>query len=57
MKKKKSYSKHDLRRELKNTRIVVSNLEKVFQLYVEMKKDEKKFEKFLDAKPKKEKDI
>ena len=60
MKKKKSYSKHDLRRELKNTRIVVSmlserllNLEKVFQLYVEMKKDEKKFEKFLDAKPKK----
>ena len=64
MKKKKSYSKHDLRRELKNTRIVVSmlserllNLEKVFQLYVEMKKDEKKFENFLDAKPKKEKDI
>ena len=56
MKKKKTYSKHDLRRELENTRIVVSmlsqrllTLEKVFQLYVEMNKNEKKFEKFLDA--------
>ena len=56
MKNKKVYSKHDLRRELESTRIIVSmlsqrllNLEKVLQLYVEMKKDNKKFEKFLDA--------
>ena len=62
MKKKKTYSKHDLRRELESTRIVVSmlsqrllTLEKVFQLYVEMNKHEKKFEKFLDA-TKKEKE-
>ena len=56
MKKKKVYSKHDLRRELESTRIIVSmlsqrllNLEKVLQLYIEMNKDDKKFEKFLDA--------
>ena len=56
MKKKKVYSKHDLKREVQNTRIVVSmlserflNLEKVLQLYIEMNKHEKKFEKFLDA--------
>ena len=56
MKNKKVYSKHDLKREVQNTRIVVSmlsqrllNLEKVLQLYVEMNKDNKKFEKFLDA--------
>ena len=56
MKKKKVYSKHDLKREVQNTRIVVSmmserflNLEKVLQLYIEMNKDDKKFEKFLDA--------
>ena len=62
MKKKKSYSKHDLKRQLGSTRIVVSmlserllTLEKVFQLYVEMIKHEKKFEKFLDA-TKKEKE-
>ena len=62
MKKRKSYSKHDLRREIESTRIVVSmlsqrllTLEKVFQLYVEMNKHEKKFEKFLDA-TKKEKE-
>ena len=59
MKKKKVYSKHDLKREVQNTRIVVSmlserflNLEKVLQLYIEMNKDDKKFEKFLDAKSK-----
>ena len=59
MKNKKVYSKHDLKREVQNTRIVVSmlsqrllNLEKVLQLYVEMNKDNKKFEKFLDAKSK-----
>lgn len=59
MKKKKVYSKHDLKREVQNTRIVVSmlserflNLEKVLQLYIEMNKHEKKFEKFLDAKSK-----
>ena len=59
MKKKKVYSKHDLKREVQNTRIVVSmlserflNLEKVLQLYVEMNKHDKKFEKFLDAKSK-----
>ena len=56
MKNKKVYSKHDLKREVQNIRIVVSmlsqrllNLEKVLQLYVEMNKDNKKFEKFLDA--------
>ena len=56
MKKKKVYSKHDLKREVQNTRIFVSmlserflNLEKVLQLYIEMNKDDKKFEKFLDA--------
>tara|TARA_R110000744_G_scaffold87443_2_gene170689 strand:- start:21 stop:230 length:210 start_codon:yes stop_codon:yes gene_type:complete len=56
LKNKKVYSKHDLKREVQNTRIVVSmlsqrllNLEKVLQLYVEMNKDNKKFEKFLDA--------
>tara|TARA_R100000750_G_scaffold28160_1_gene17927 strand:- start:86 stop:283 length:198 start_codon:yes stop_codon:yes gene_type:complete len=59
LKKKKVYSKHDLKREVQNTRIVVSmlserflNLEKVLQLYIEMNKHEKKFEKFLDAKSK-----
>ena len=59
MKNKKVYSKHDLRRELESTRIIVSmlsqrllNLEKVLQLYVEMNKHDKKFEKFLDAKSK-----
>jgi len=57
MKNKKVYSKHDLKREVQNTRIVVSmlserflNLEKVLQLYVEMNKHDKKFEKFLDVK-------
>ena len=56
MKKRKVYSKHDLKREVQNTRIFVSmlserflNLEKVLQLYIEMNKDDKKFEKFLDA--------
>ena len=56
MKNKKVYSKHDLKREVQNTRVIVSmlsqrllNLEKVLQLYVEMNKDNKKFEKFLDA--------
>jgi len=59
LKKKKVYSKHDLKREVQNTRIVVSmlserflNLEKVLQLYIEMNKHDKKFEKFLDAKSK-----
>ena len=63
MKKKKVYSKHDLKREVQNTRIVVSmlserflNLEKVLQLYIEMNKHEKKFEKFLDAAKSKEKE-
>ena len=58
-KKKTSYSKHDLRRAMENTRTIVSmlsqrlfNLEKVVQLYVEMNKDDKKFEKFLDGKSK-----
>ena len=56
MKNKKVYSKHDLQREVQNTRVIVSmlserllNLEKVLQLYVEMNKHDKKFEKFLDA--------
>ena len=56
-KKKTSYSKHDLRRGMQYTNSIVSmlserlfNLEKVFQLYVEMNKDDKKFEKFLDKK-------
>ena len=64
MKKKKVYSKHDLKREVQNTRIVVSmmserllNLEKVLQLYVEMNKHDKKFEKFLDAKSKEKEGI
>ena len=63
MKNKKVYSKHDLKREVQNTRIVVSmlsqrllNLEKVLQLYVEMNKDNKKFEKFLDGKSKEKED-
>ena len=58
-KKKISYSKHDLRRGIHYTNSIVSmlserlfNLEKVFQLYVEMNKDDKKFEKFLDGKSK-----
>jgi len=58
-KRKASYSKHDLRRAMENTRTIVSmlsqrlfNLEKVVQLYVEMNKDDKKFEKFLDGKSK-----
>jgi len=59
-KKKTSYSKHDLRRGIQYTNSIVSmlserlfNLEKVFQLYVEMNKDDKKFEKFLDGKSRK----
>ena len=59
-KKKTSYSKHDLRRGIQYTNSIVSmlserlfNLEKVFQLYVEMNKDGKKFEKFLDGKSRK----
>ena len=58
--KKTSYSKHDLRRGMQYTNSIVSmlserlfNLEKVFQLYVEMNKDDKKFEKFLDGKSRK----
>jgi len=60
VKKKTSYSKHDLRRGIQYTNSIVSmlserlfNLEKVFQLYVEMNKDDKKFEKFLDGKSRK----
>ena len=56
-KRKVAYSKHDLRRAMENTRTIVSmlsqrlfNLERVVQLYVEMNKDDKKFEKFLDGK-------
>tara|TARA_R110002020_G_scaffold456730_2_gene673359 strand:- start:411 stop:620 length:210 start_codon:yes stop_codon:yes gene_type:complete len=63
LKKKKTYSKHDLKREVQNTRIVVSmlsqrflNLEKVLQLYIEMNKHDKKFEKFLDGKSKEKED-
>ena len=59
-KKKTSYSKHDLRRGIEYINSIVSmlserlfNLEKVFQLYVEMNKDDKKFEKFLDGKSRK----
>ena len=59
-KKKTSYSKHDLRRGMQYTNSIVSmlserlfNLERVFQLYVEMNKDDKKFEKFLDGKSRK----
>ena len=44
---------------MENTRTIVSmlsqrlfNLERVVQLYVEMNKDDKKFEKFLDGKSK-----
>ena len=58
-KRKVAYSKHDLRRAMENTRTIVSmlsqrlfNLERVVQLYVEMNKDDKKFEKFLDGKSK-----
>ena len=60
MKKKKKFSTNDLKREVKNIGIFLSmlsqrllNLEKLFQLYVEMNKHEKKFEKFLDAKKEK----
>ena len=59
-KKKTSYSKHDLRRGIQYTNSIVSmlserlfNLERVVQLYVEMNKDDKKFEKFLDGKSRK----
>ena len=58
-KKKTSYSKHDLRRGMQYTNSIISmlserlfNLERVVQLYVEMNKDDKKFEKFLDGKSK-----
>ena len=60
MKKKKKFSTNDLKREVKSIGIFLSmlsqrllNLEKLFQLYVEMNKHEKKFEKFLDAKKEK----
>ena len=59
MKKKNTVSKHDIRRAVSDnlsglnyTMQRLSNLENILNFYIEMKKDEKKFNKFLDKKVK-----
>jgi flagellar biosynthesis chaperone FliJ len=59
MKNKKTVTKHDLRRAVINnvsginyTMERLKNLENVLNYYIEMKRDEKKFNKFLDKKVK-----
>tara|TARA_Y100001951_G_scaffold39613_1_gene31306 strand:+ start:267 stop:488 length:222 start_codon:yes stop_codon:yes gene_type:complete len=59
MKNKKTVTKHDLRRAVTNnvsginyTMERLKNLENVLNYYIEMKRDEKKFNKFLDKKVK-----
>jgi hypothetical protein len=57
MKKKKTYSKHDLRRSIEDIEKAVyfmsermRRFEIVFNDYVEMQKNEDKFKEFLDNK-------
>ena len=57
MKKKKTYSKHDLRRSIEDIEKAVyfmsermRRFEVVFNDYVEMEDNEDKFKKFLDGK-------
>ena len=57
MKKKKTYSKHDLRRSIEDIEKAVyfmsermRRFEVVFNDYVEMQKNEDKFKEFLDGK-------
>ena len=57
MKKKKTYSKHDLRRSIEDIEKAIyfmsermRRFEVVFNDYVEMKKNEDKFKEFLDGK-------
>ena len=59
MKNKKTVTKHDLRRAVTNnvsginfTMERLKNLENVLNFYIEMKRDKKKFNKFLDKKVK-----
>ena len=59
MKNKKTVTKHDLRRAVTNnvsginyTMERLKNLENVLNFYIEMKRDKKKFDKFLDKKVK-----
>ena len=59
MKKKNTVTKHDIRRAVSDnlsglnyTMQRLSNLENILNFYIEMKKDEKKFNKFLDKKAK-----
>ena len=57
MKKKNNYSKHDLRRKIGVVESAlielierIANIERVTSDYIEMKKDKKKFEEFLNGK-------
>ena len=59
MKNKKTVTKHDLRRAVTNnvsginyTMERLKNLENVLNYYIEMNRDKKKFNKFLDKKVK-----
>jgi hypothetical protein len=59
MKNKNTVTKHDLRRAVTNnvsginfTMERLKNLENVLNFYIEMKRDKKKFNKFLDKKVK-----
>ena len=59
MKNKKTVTKHDLRRAVTNnvsginyTMERLKNLENVLNFYIEMNRDKKKFNKFLDKKVK-----
>ena len=62
MKKKKTYSKHDLRRRIEDIDMTLyyiadrlKKLEVVFNDFVEMTKQSKKLEKYLDGKYKQSK--
>jgi hypothetical protein len=57
MKKKRKYSKHDLRRSIEELQKAVywiteriGRFETVFNDYIEMKEDEEKFKNFIDGK-------
>ena len=59
MKNKKTVTKHDLRRAITDnlsginyTMERLKNLENVLNFYIEMNRDKKKFDKFLDKKVK-----
>ena len=61
MKKKKTYSKHDLRRRIEDIERTmyflidrIQKIEAVFNDFVEMTKQSKKLEKYLDKKYKQE---